>query len=130
METTLQTRIYFATMPKTPSDPIDANNTKGEPDPGNADNRVKGINFIMFLDAVARIYGTEAKQRLEKEASGELGDALRFGGIVAGGWYNIGLCKYRLSNPSAIDDANPAHIRRETHFPELLRERSARRPRE
>jgi hypothetical protein len=53
--------------------------------------RVKGVNFIMFLDAVGRVYGSEARQRLEREATGQLGNALRFGGIVAGGWYNIDL---------------------------------------
>jgi hypothetical protein len=96
-------------MPNTPPDPLDSKYGKGEPDAGNAKgNRVKGINFIMFLDAVARIYGVEAKQRLEKEASGELGDALKFGGIVAGGWYNIGLYRslWRLFGEQLnLDDA-------------------------
>jgi hypothetical protein len=53
--------------------------------------RVKGVNFVMLLEAVVRIYGPEARQRIEREATSELADALRFGGIVAGGWYDVSL---------------------------------------
>lgn len=60
----------------------------GERDDANA-VRVKGINFLTFLDAITQCYGQAARERLEREAQGELGEALRFGGIVAGGWYKI-----------------------------------------
>jgi hypothetical protein len=50
--------------------------------------RVKGINFTTALDAVQQLYGPNARFRIEKESTGEIGDALRFGGIVAGGWYS------------------------------------------
>jgi len=53
--------------------------------------RVKGVNFIMLLEAVVQIYGPEAKQRIEKGATDDLGNALRFGAIVASGWYDLSL---------------------------------------
>jgi len=53
--------------------------------------RVKGVNFIMLLEAVVRIYGPEAKQRIEKGATGDLAHVLRFGGIVTSGWYSLSL---------------------------------------
>jgi hypothetical protein len=51
--------------------------------------RVKGINFIAFLSAVEKTYGGHARTRIERDAAGDFGNALRFGGIVAGGWYPI-----------------------------------------
>jgi len=35
------------------------------------------------------VYGPSARQRIERETPGALGEALRFGGIVVGGWYGI-----------------------------------------
>jgi hypothetical protein len=55
-------------------------------DPANA-VRVKGINFLSCLDAIQRLYGPLARVRIEKETPGEVGNALKFGGIVIGGWY-------------------------------------------
>jgi hypothetical protein len=55
-------------------------------DPANA-VRVKGINFLSCLDAIQRLYGPLARVRIEKETPGEVGNALKFGGIVVGGWY-------------------------------------------
>ncbi|HEY5958298.1 MAG TPA: hypothetical protein VIV60_17155 [Polyangiaceae bacterium] len=60
-------------------------------DPSEADSRevrVKGINFTAGLEAIQRIYGAAARTCIEKETSGNVGNALRFGGIVAGGWYS------------------------------------------
>jgi hypothetical protein len=51
--------------------------------------RVKGINFIALLEAVSKCHGAAARLELEKRLIGEVGDALRFGGIVAGGWYKV-----------------------------------------
>ncbi|MGC4063600.1 MAG: hypothetical protein QM784_02920 [Polyangiaceae bacterium] len=51
--------------------------------------RVKGINFISFLAAVEKTYGLQARTRIERDAAGDFGNALRFGAIVAGGWYPI-----------------------------------------
>jgi len=53
--------------------------------------RVKGVNFILLLDALVKIYGQDTRQRIEKEATGELADALRFGSVVLGGWYDVEL---------------------------------------
>ena len=51
--------------------------------------RVKGINFVTCLDAIQKLYGPAARTRIEKETPGEVGDALRFGGLVVGGWYKV-----------------------------------------
>jgi len=51
--------------------------------------RVKGINFTAGLDAILRLYGPSARSCIEKETPGAIGDALRFGGIVIGGWYSV-----------------------------------------
>lgn len=54
-----------------------------------AEVRVKGINFTAGLDAILRLYGPSARSCIEKETTGAIGDALRFGGIVIGGWYSV-----------------------------------------
>jgi hypothetical protein len=77
--------------------------------------RVKGINFITFLEAISRSYGPLARQRIEQEAPGELGNALRFGGIVAGGWYKIGWYRalwHLIGEQFALDEAG---VRRLSH---------------
>jgi hypothetical protein len=51
--------------------------------------RVKGINFTTAMQAVHRLYGPAARDRIERETPGDFGNALRFGGIVIGGWYPI-----------------------------------------
>jgi hypothetical protein len=58
---------------------------------------VKGINFIELLSAVEKTYGAQARSRIERDAPGEFGDALRFGAIVAGGWYPIRWCREMLT---------------------------------
>lgn len=51
--------------------------------------RVKGINFTTGLEAITRLYGPTARNCIEKETPGDVGNALRFGGIVIGGWYSV-----------------------------------------
>jgi hypothetical protein len=70
--------------------------------------RVKGINFTAGLDAILRLYGPSARGCIEKETTGAVGDALRFGGIVIGGWYSVAW--YRefwnsIRNKLAADEA-------------------------
>ncbi len=49
--------------------------------------RSKGINFTTVLESIERIYGADASKRVRDETPGELGQALRYGGLVVGGWY-------------------------------------------
>jgi hypothetical protein len=83
----------------------------------NTDNdpnavRVKGINFLAFLDGVSKCFGATSRLDLEKGMGGEIGDAIKFGGIVAGGWYKVSW--YRLLWRTAVDLLNldEAHCRR------------------
>ncbi len=75
--------------------------------------RVKGINFTTALAAIQLLHGPTARNRIEKETSGALGEALRFGGIVVGGWYSIAW--YRefwksLRDNLGIDEAGARRI--------------------
>lgn len=78
-------RTLSGTMRLEPSGSAEPNLWLPDDDPRTI--RVKGINFLTCLDAVQKLYGLSARTRIEREAPGELGDALRFGGIVIGGWY-------------------------------------------
>lgn len=49
----------------------------------------KGINFTMLLLALERIYGIEAANKVRAAIPGDAGKALRYGGLVVGGWYPI-----------------------------------------
>lgn len=80
---------------------------------GEREVRVKGINFTTALEAIQRIYSPTARLRIEKESPGEVGDALRFGGIVVGGWYPVAW--YRdfwksLQSNLGIDEAGARRI--------------------
>jgi hypothetical protein len=69
-----------------PSGPQSEGNLATDDDVANS-VRVKGINFLTCLDAIQKLHGPLARVRIEKETPGEVGNALRFGGIVVGGWY-------------------------------------------
>lgn len=49
--------------------------------------KLKGINFTGTLDALARVHGSVARERVEQRVRGEAGEAIRMGAIVASGWY-------------------------------------------
>ena len=51
--------------------------------------RSKGTNFHGLLESVERSRGKDARARLIASVEGELGDALRHGAILTGGWYPI-----------------------------------------
>lgn len=51
--------------------------------------KVKGINFTGALSAVQRLYGVNARNRVQTETPGDLGNALKYGGLVVGGWYPV-----------------------------------------
>ncbi len=51
--------------------------------------RSKGTNIRGTLQSIERTRGVEARERVIANTHGELGDALRHGGILAGAWYPI-----------------------------------------
>lgn len=52
--------------------------------------QAKGINFTTLLLAIEKVHGAGAAERVSGPMQGSAGSALRFGGVVAGGWYPIG----------------------------------------
>lgn len=49
----------------------------------------KGINFTTLLLAVDKVYGQGSSERVRGAIGGSAGHALRYGGLVVGGWYPI-----------------------------------------
>jgi len=49
--------------------------------------KLKGINFTGTLSALAREHGDEVRDAVLREIEGDVGEALRHGGVVASGWY-------------------------------------------
>ncbi|MGC4095070.1 MAG: hypothetical protein QM756_45555 [Polyangiaceae bacterium] len=52
-------------------------------------SKAKGINFTTVLAAVKELHGAEALERARAALPGDVGNALRYGGLVVGGWYPI-----------------------------------------
>lgn len=74
--------------------------------------RVKGINFTVGLEALQRIYGTAARRSIEKKLPGAAGEALRFGGLVIGGWYPVSWYRDFWNAAEDVFDADEAAARR------------------
>lgn len=49
--------------------------------------QLKGINFVGTLAALARVHGPRVRAEVERDLGGEVGEALRHGGITSNGWY-------------------------------------------
>lgn len=77
--------------------------------------RAKGINFTAGLEAIQRLYGPAARECIEKETPGALGDALRSGGIVLGGWYSVAWYREFLQSMRNNLGVNEAAARRIGH---------------
>lgn len=54
-----------------------------------SDNRMKGQTFKSWFDAYERLFGAPAKSALIDALPTEFADAVRFGALVASGWYPI-----------------------------------------
>ena len=63
------------------------------------ETKLKGVNFRSFMKAFLALRGAGAVERMLVDLPTELGGALRYGGIVAGGWYPVAW--YRLMHASA-----------------------------
>jgi len=56
----------------------------------SAERKLKGINFLGTLKTLGKQHGGEVRQRVEKRLSGELGESVRHGALLASGWYPAG----------------------------------------
>ncbi|MEO9141715.1 MAG: hypothetical protein ABI332_05545 [Polyangiaceae bacterium] len=63
------------------------------------ETKLKGVNFRSFMKAFRVLRGEEAVERMLADLPSEVSRALRYGGIVAGGWYPVAW--YRLMHASA-----------------------------
>jgi len=57
---------------------------------GRREARTKGMNFRAFLGSLARIRSKDAVEATLDAAPKEVRDAIRFGQIIASGWYPVG----------------------------------------
>lgn len=51
------------------------------------ERKLKGINFLGTLKALEREHEAETRKKVEANLEGELGEAVRHGGIFASSWY-------------------------------------------
>ncbi|MBX3271036.1 MAG: hypothetical protein KF729_12295 [Sandaracinaceae bacterium] len=80
-----------------------------------AERKLKGINFVGTLEALARTHGAEARARVEARLRGDAGELVRGRAVVASGWYPA-------AHYAALLDAIVAELRDEDAVRALSRE--------